>query len=635
MTDIEGWRPSLGAWPDGDAVRFRVWAPTVQSVMLRFEDKGAPEAHAMERDPEGYHTARIEGLRAGVRYRYLLDGRGPFPDPASRFQPEGVHGPSEVVDPAFDWTDEAWRGLDPQNTVLYELHVGTFTRKGTFAAAADALPAIAGLGVSAIQVMPVADFAGDRNWGYDGVALFAPSRAYGRPEDLRALVDRAHALGLGVVLDVVYNHFGPDGAYHSQFSPGYFTEGHHTPWGAAINLDAPGSEHVRGFFFESALHWLHEYHVDGFRLDAVHTLRDEGDPHFLAEFRDRTSAGRRAGQPAPFLLAEEHRNLAVVTRDREAGGYGFDAQYADDFHHEMQVVLTGDRDGYYQDFRGSTDDLATDLRQGWLFTGQRSEFWQGARGTDPEGMPLPRFMHCVHNHDQVGNRAFGDRLYHETSFHAFKAATAVLLFSAATPLLFMGDEWATSSQFLYFTDHTPDLGRLVTEGRRGEFAGWRAFSDPRLRERIPDPQASETFQRSRLDWAERDREPHASMLRFHQALLRLRREEPVLRWLEGARQHSAAPDEHSIAVRREREGDTLLVVARLRGAGVTGEGAERLLAPPEGMRWQPVLTTEDGPFVLDSLPVDLDLEGDLWCRFRRPGAAILRAAPRGRPGRGT
>ncbi len=624
---MTAWAPSLGAWLAEGGVRFRVWAPETREVLVVIE---GGELHRLEPDGRGYHTGHVPGLGAGGRYRYRLDGEGPFPDPASRHQPEGVHGPSEVIDPAYPWTDEGWGALDPDATVLYEMHIGAFTPEGTFAAAAERLEHLARLGVDAVQVMPVADFPGDHNWGYDGVALFAPSRANGRPEDLRAFVDRAHALGIGVVLDVVYNHFGPDGAYHSRFSPAYFTERHHTPWGAAINLDAPHSAEVRSFFIESALHWMHEYHVDGFRLDAVHTLIDESPTHFLAEYRERLDEQRPAGRPPPLLIAEEHRNLSMVVRPRSEGGYGFDVSYADDFHHEMHVLLAGNLEGgYLADYRGSTTDLVRILRDGWLYTGQFSAYHGISRGEPTTGVPLPRFLHALQNHDQVGNRAFGDRLFHETSAASYRAATALLLFEAATPALFMGDEWGASTPFLYFTDHHEELGRLVREGRRNEFRDWSLFRDPVLRKRIPDPQALATFERSRLSWDEPEREPYASTLRLHQALLALRHTEPALGWGEGARQRAAETDSFGVAVRRERPGaPPLLLVARLRGAGPTGEGALVLMEPPEGTSWQPVLTTEAPEFVLDPLPVEVDtVGGALWLHFRRPGATIFRAEP--------
>lgn len=628
----EPWYPDLGAWLGDGGAHFRVWAPSAPGVVLVLDGHEVE----VERDDEGYATAFVEGAGAGSRYGYRLDGGTPLPDPASRRQPEGVHGLSAVVDPSFGWTDGGWHGLDRDNVTIYELHVGTFTAEGTFEAAAGRLDAIADLGVAAIEVMPVADFPGRWNWGYDGVALFAPARAYGRPEDFRALVDRAHALGLGVILDVVYNHFGPDGAYHRAFSDRYFTERHHTPWGAAINLDGEGSRHVRAFFIESALHWMHEYHVDGFRLDAVHALIDESPIHFLAEFRDATERYRREGQPPPFLLAEEHRNLAVVTRPRADGGYGFDAAYADDFHHEVQRLLLQQDDGFLQDYRGSTEDAARALERGWIYSGQHSTYEGGPRGTDPEGQALPRFMHCLENHDQVGNRAFGDRLYVEGWADAFRAATAVLLFSAATPMLFQGQEWASTRPFLFFSDHHAELGRAVREGRRNEFRAWSAFNDPRLRDHIPDPQAEDTYRRSGLDWSEREEPAHSMTLALHRALLHLRRSEPALRWAGGATQRAMAPEQGSLAVRRSTPGaPDLLLLARLTSSGGIAEpdpDEDTILDPPGGMRWERVLTTEEEGFVPRPVPPVLAPdEGSAWCYFHRPGAVILRAMPSGGP----
>ena len=620
------WQPSLGAWPVELGVEFRVWAPRPRTIALEVDGREYP----LERDAEGFASIVVEDARAGSRYGYRLDGGNAFPDPASRFQPEGVHALSEVVDPRFEWTDGDWRGLDPDAVTIYELHVGTFTPEGTFASAADHLDHVADLGVTAIEVMPVADFPGRRNWGYDGVSLFAPSRAYGRPEDFRAFVDRAHALGLGVILDVVYNHFGPDGAYQGAYSDRYFTERHHTPWGAAINLDAPGSEHVRAYFIESALHWLHEYHVDGFRLDAVHTLIDDSPRHFLAEFRDVTAESRREGQPPPFLLAEEHRNLEIVTRARTDGGYGFDAAYSDDFHHELQRMLTGHTDGFLIDYRGSTEDAAVALETGWIYSGQASAFHGGERGTDPTGLPLPRFMHCLENHDQVGNRAFGERLFHEAWEHSFRAATTVLLFSAATPMLFQGDEWLASTPFLFFTDHNEELGRLVREGRRNEFGAWAAFNDPRLRNHIPDPQADQTYLRSVLRWDERDEPRHAAALALHRALLRLRRGEPTLGCGPEARQASLSPEDGSIVVRRSRPGARdMLLLARLTSSGGIAEpdiDLDTILDPPPGAGWEVVLTTEDDGLVVEPMPPQLDVAAHgAWAYFHRPGAVILRA----------
>ncbi len=573
----------------------------------------------LARQDDGTFSGVVPGAAPGTRYRYRLDGGDAFPDPASRFQPEGVHGPSELIDPsAFHWSDGggAWPGPSLEGLVVYELHVGTFTPAGTFAAAADRLPHLRELGVTAVELMPVADFPGRRNWGYDGVAPFAPARCYGRPEDLRRLVDTAHRTGLAVLLDVVYNHFGPDGAYQGLFSPQYFTSRHATPWGGAMNLDGGGSAMVREYFFENACHWLHEYHLDGLRLDATHALHDDGPRHFLAELTSRvrgTLPGRNV-----LLIAEDHRNLAGMARPESAGGWGLDAVWADDFHHELRRGLAGDRDGYFKDFSGSTADIATTIRRGWFFVGQRSEYLDEVRGTDPAGLEPGRFVVCLQNHDQVGNRALGERLNQQIDAAAYRAASALLLLAPETPMLFMGQEWAAGSPFLYFTDHEPGLGKLVTEGRRREFRRFAAFSEPAAAERIPDPQASSTFERSRLDWREIGEEPHAGVLRLHQALLAVRRETGLFPNAWGGFEAEAL-GEGALVLRRETASTALVVVVQLRGAG------SYTLALGT-WRWSPVLTTEDAAFVTDPVPVELSLP-TLDLRFSRPGAAILKGVP--------
>src|SRR4051794_18371929 len=379
------WSPSLGAWPEGDGTRFRVWAPKAKTIEVVVERPGRELLVApLVRGPDDHFSGHVPGVGAGDRYRYRVDGRGPFPDPASRFQPEGVHGPSQVVDPGrFDWTDQGWRGITPETLVVYELHVGTFSPEGTFGGVTSRLGALRDLGVTAIELMPLADFAGDRNWGYDGVSLFAPSRSYGTPDDLRRLVDEAHRLGLAVLLDVVYNHFGPAGNYTSEFSDQYFSS-KESGWGCCMNLDGEGSEHVTELFIGNALYWLHEYHFDGLRLDATHALHDEKPPHFLEVLADRV----RAAFPGRWipLIAEDHRNLDTMLRPREEGGWGLGGVWADDFHHQMRRLLAGDDEGYYLDFAGTTADLATTINQGWFFTGQRSTYLDEPRGTDPSGI---------------------------------------------------------------------------------------------------------------------------------------------------------------------------------------------------------------------------------------------------------
>ena len=600
------WRPSLGAIPDSRGTRFRVLAPRAESLEVQIEG-AAPRRVPMSADGAGGHEAWIEGMRAGARYRIVLGGT-PLPDPASRFQPDGVHGASQVVDPAaFRWRAEGFRGVPLERAVIYEVHVGTFTPEGTFAALEARLPALADLGVTVIELMPLADFPGRRNWGYDGAALFAPARCYGTPDDLRRLVDAAHGLGLGVHLDVVYNHFGPDGAYAVPFNPGVFSERHRSPWGAGINLDGPGSEHVRDFFIENARHWTHEYRMDGLRLDATHAMVDESPRHFTAELAARV----RAGAPGRdvLVIAEDGRNQAQMVRPETDGGWGLDAVWADDFHHSLRRLLAGDSDGYFRHLLGTTAELAAIVKGGWRF-GPDFEYGEGDSRTDPSGVPAPRFVIAAQNHDQVGNRAFGERLHHQIPPAAWRAASALLLLAPQTPLLFMGQEWAASAPFRFFTDHAEPLGAQVTRGRIAEFAHFEAFQDAARLERIPDPQALATFEGSRPDWGERGRGVHAATLRLYRALLALRREHPALQPGAGARHDCRALDAGTLLLVREARGARLRAVVRLLGAG-----AVRLCAP--GM---PVLTTEDATFCDDTHPVQMD---GATLAFARPGAAVL------------
>ena len=622
------WSPSIGAIVDGDASTFRVWAPERTHVELVL-DRPAPQSKRawnvlpLSRDESGYWSARVDGIGHGARYRFRLDSDPAlvFPDPASRAQPDGVHGASMVVDPGrFRWTDSGWNAPPPADLIVYELHVGTFSREGTFRGAIDHLPHLTRLGVTAIELMPVADFPGDRNWGYDGVSLFAPARAYGTPDDLRALVDAAHGHGLAVILDVVYNHFGPDGAYVHAFSPAYFTSAHRTAWGDAINLDGPHCREVRRFFIDNALHWVREYHVDGLRLDATHALHDDGRVHFLAELTGTVRA--HAGRPV-VIVAEDHRNLACMMRPVESGGYGLDAVWADDFHHQVRVHVARDSEGYYRDYRGTTEDLAATIRQGWFFTGQRSEHLDGPRGTSPSNLPPSSFVICIQNHDQVGNRADGARLHHEIDPAAYRAASALLVLAPQVPLLFMGQEWAASSPFQFFTDHHDRLAPLVTEGRRHEFRDFDAFRDPATLSAIPDPQQPETFLRSRLNWQEIDRTPHGQVLRLYQRLIALRRE--LVSGGGGCPPFDArALDEHTVLlVLRTAGGANVFTVVRLSGAGtvhVPVVNPHRLLS------------TEDDAFVSQPLSIDVrtieaaELRAEAGCcrvAFARPGAVVL------------
>jgi maltooligosyltrehalose trehalohydrolase len=605
---VATWSPTLGAVPVDGGARFAVWAPRATRVDIAFEYPGFTVTRPLSANRDGTFTGWEPDLPNGTRYRFRLDGGRELPDPASRWQPEGVHGPSAYVDPTqFVWTDSDWGGLSRDALIIYELHVGTFTPEGTFAGVESKLGYLASLGVTAVELMPVAEAAGCRNWGYDGVDLFAPSHHYGTPDDLRRLVNAAHAHGLGVILDVVYNHLGPDGAYLSAFSDQYFTERHASPWGAAVNLDGEGSEHVRTFFIENALHWLNEYHVDGLRLDATHTLMDEGERHFLAELSERVRAG--ASRPV-LLIAEDERNLATLVQ-APPRGYGLDAVWADDFHHQIRRAIAGDHEGYFADFSGSAPDIVATIRRGWFYVGQPTPTAQERRGSDPSGLSPSQFIVCLQNHDQVGNRAFGDRLNHGVDIATFRAASALLLLLPQTPMLFMGQEWAASSPFLYFTDHEPKLGRLITEGRRNEFAAFSAFGDAVTRTQIPDPQDPSTFHLSRLVWGEQELPAHAGVQRLYRALLGLRRGEAALRDPRTPFDVFAA-NADTIVLQR---GQWILVV-RLSGSGAVELPSSTV---------ERVLTTEDGEFAAEGRPPQLRFEATRpVVQFSGPAAILLK-----------
>jgi malto-oligosyltrehalose trehalohydrolase len=503
-------------------VEFRVWAPTAQTVEW-IGAAGAPRP--MEARGDGWFVLHVGAATAGTRYAFRIDGQLTVPDPASRFNPDDVHAASELVDPhAYAWNDGAWRGRPWHDAVIYELHVGTFTPEGTFAAATLRLDDLVALGVTAIELMPVADFSGRRNWGYDGVLLFAPDASYGRPEDLKRLVDAAHARGLMVLLDVVYNHFGPDGNYLHAYAPAFFTQRHHTPWGAAIDFDGPASRTVRDFFIANALYWLEEFHFDGLRLDAVHAIVDDSSPSILEELARAVHAGP-GRERAVHLVFENDANRARWLR-RAAGGAPqvASAQWNDDLHHAAHVLATGETDGYYADFAQQPAALfARALAEGFAFQGEASAYRGGAaRGEPSASLPPAAFVNFLQNHDQVGNRAFGERIAALAVPRALRALYACVLLAPATPMLFMGEEFAATSPFLFFCDFGGELGRAVTEGRRGEFRRFARFADPAARDSIPDPNDAATFAHSKLDWSERQRSPHREWLAFVQQLLALR-----------------------------------------------------------------------------------------------------------------
>ena len=501
--------------------RFRLWAPGARQVELWLEEPR--RAVAMARDADGWAECVTREAPAGTRYRYRIDGELLVPDPAARFQPGDVHGASEVIDPlAYPWADGGWAGLPPERLVFYELHVGAFTAAGTYAAVAERLDHLVSLGVTAVELMPLADFPGRWGWGYDGVLLFAPKASYGRPEALKALVDAAHARGLGVFLDVVYNHFGPEGNYLHRYAPDFFNARHQTPWGDGINYDGPGSEVVRAFVIHNALYWIEEYHLDGLRLDAVNAIVDESMAHLLVELGRAVADGPGRDRPVHLILENGANESRYLRRGRPGGRPAYQAQWNDDVHHALHVLLTGETGGYYADYQPPLPHLGRCLAEGFAFQGEPSRYRQGLRGEASADLPPTAFVGFLQNHDQVGNRALGERITQLAAASAVRAATAVLLLAPAPPLVFMGEEWAAPEPFLFFSDLGPDLGPLVAEGRRREFARFPEFARPAVRERIPDPQAETTFRRSVLAWDRVHAAGHRDWLAFHRALLALR-----------------------------------------------------------------------------------------------------------------
>ncbi len=508
-----------------DGALVSVWAPAARDVVLHVATGGSCGDHPMKKvvGGRGVFALDLAGLRAGDRYGFRVDGSDPLPDPVSRAQPDGVHGLSQVVDPsAFAWDDAHWRGLALADFLIYEMHVGTFTPAGTFDAAAARLPELLAMGVTAVEVMPIASFPGRRNWGYDGVHLYAPQESYGGPEGFRRFVRAAHALGMAVVLDVVYNHVGPEGNYLDRFGP-YFTDVYRTPWGRAVNYDGRGSDEVRRWARENALHWITEYHVDALRLDAVHGIYDFGAVAFLEELSDAVHALGRQLDRKLQLLAESDLNDPRLVRPPEQGGYGVDAQWADDTHHTIHALLTGETSGYYVDYHGVAT-IADVYRDPFFYARRYSPFRGRTHGRPAGDVPRRRFVVSAQNHDQVGNRAEGERLSTLVPPEKLRLAAALVLLSPYVPMLFMGEEYGETSPFLYFTDHSdPALAEAVREGRKREFSEIERHGNP------PDPQAEETFQRSRVCWERRASESGASMLRLYTDLAALRREEPALR----------------------------------------------------------------------------------------------------------
>jgi len=498
---------------------FEVWAPLAKQVRLKLDER----LLLMQAEEDGWWSLDEASAEHGSLYQYVLDEGNPLPDPRSPSQPKGVHGPSQVVDHSrFEWRDATFRPPPLGASILYELHIGTFTPPGTFDSAIDRLGHLLDLGIQYIELMPVNHFPGQRGWGYDGVSLWAPHAAYGGPDGLKRLVDACHARGLGVILDVVYNHLGPDGNYLPQFG-NYFTDRHHTPWGQALNFDGPDSDEVRRFVIDNALMWLRDYHMDALRLDAADLIMDNSAVHILEQMAEEVQMLENQTRRQRYLIAESDLNAPRMIRPPDIGGYGLDAHWCDDFHHALHTVLSGESTGYYRDF-GEIAQLAKSLTNAYVYDGEYSSFRQRTHGRPPTDVPAYRFVCFLQNHDQIGNRARGDRISHITRMDRAKIGAALVLTAPFIPMLFMGEEWAASTPFLYFTDHTDqELGQAITQGRRKDFAyfGWEP-------DEVPDPQSLETFERSMLNWDEVNHKPHAGVLKWYQDLIALRARLPYL-----------------------------------------------------------------------------------------------------------
>jgi maltooligosyltrehalose trehalohydrolase len=521
--------------PD-DRTRFQLWAPKASTVDLCLTENDRELCLPMGQADLGWFELCTDRAPVGSQYKFRIDNNQNVPDPASRFQPLDVHGPSEVINAQdFEWEDRGWKGRPWEEAIVYELHTGTFTPEGTFAAAERQLDYLSQLGVTAIELMPVADFPGSRNWGYDGVLPFAPDSRYGRPNDLKSLVQSAHARGLMIMLDVVYNHFGPEGNYLRAYAPQFFTDRHHTPWGEAINFGGPDSRVVREFFIHNTLYWLNEYQFDGLRFDAVHAIVDESQPDILTELAERVRATIEADRQVHLVL-ENDNNAAHYLRPASTGGL-YDAQWNDDVHHALHVTITGEHDGYYSDY---SDDpvrrVARCLTQGFDYQGQPSPFRKGQpRGEPSRDLPITAFVSFLQNHDQIGNRALGERIVKLGDERAIRAVMAIMLLAPEPPLLFMGEEFGARTPFLFFCDFGPELATAVTEGRRNEFARFQRFSDPSTLEQIPDPGAGKTFEASKLDWNSVSSPWSQQWLQFYRELLKVRTEKivPYLRSATG------------------------------------------------------------------------------------------------------
>jgi len=615
-SERHAWHLDLGATIVAEGVRFRVWAPKCQRVEVVIEGERAT-LFPLSVEEDGYFSGTVPHLSAGALYRYRLDAGQGYPDPCARFQPQGPHGPSLVVDPgAYRWQDADWAGISLPGQIIYELHLGTFTAEGTFDAAIREFAELKRVGITLIEVMPVAEFPGRWNWGYDGVDLYAPSHTYGDATAFKRFIDAAHRHGLGVILDVVYNHLGPDGNYLPAYADEYFTDRYKNDWGAAINFDGPGSRAVRKFFIDNACYWIAEFHLDGLRLDATQDLHDAGPVHILAELSQRA---RQAAAPRQIvLIAENEPQQLICVTPVEQGGYGLDAMWNDDFHHSARVALTGRREAYYTDYCGKPQELLSATKRGFLYQGQRYDWQDKPRGSVVTTQPAATFVIFTQNHDQVANSLHGKRLTALTSPARLRVLTALMLLAPETPMLFMGQEFGASSPFLYFAEHHESvLARSVLKGRKQFLAQFPSYGSAEAQEVIPNPCAPSTFAESKLDFAER--EAHAPLYLFHQDLLRLRREDPVVAKQARDRLDGAVLGTEAFVLRffHDPDDDRLLVVNLGADLELT-PAPEPLLAPVDGGSWQLIWSSDDprygGPGIINPCGAD---------GWRLPGASAV------------
>jgi maltooligosyltrehalose trehalohydrolase len=623
-------RLPVGAELIGEGVDFRVWAPRRKKVDVVLEghaERGpaAPKAITLTAEADGYFSGRAAGATAGTLYRFRVDGEDTlYPDPVSRFQPDGPHGPSQVVDPTrFAWTDQAWHGAGIRGQVVYEMHIGTFTQEGTWEAASRELPELAALGITVLEIMPVAEFPGRFGWGYDGVNMFAPTRLYGSPDDFRRFVDRAHAVGLGVILDVVYNHFGPDGNYVGQFSQDYFATKYKNEWGEALNFDDAKSGPVREFFLANAGYWVDEFHIDGLRLDATQQIFDDSPEHIVKQIGQRVREAARGR--ATFVVAENESQESHIARPIERGGHGLDGLWNDDFHHSAVVALTGHNDAYYTDYLGKPQEFISAVKYGYLYQGQVYAWQKKRRGHPGLDLVPAAFVNFLENHDQVANSGQGLRLHQLSSPGRYRAMTALTLLAPGTPMLFQGQEFASSKPFVYFADHNKELNALVKKGRTEFLTQFRALVQPEAQALVPDPGDPATFERCKLDIAER--KTHTAAYALHRDLLKLRKSEPAFQAQRPRGVDGAVLGENAFVLRffADRFEDERLLVVNLGRDFHMTVAPEPLLAPLEGMFWGVLWSSEDVRYGGGGI-TQVDTDANWWL----PGEAAVVLAPRPR-----